>query len=316
LALRKVVAKGAYFMSGNRIASSTINQEVNDFVIDREVRDLSPKTLRWYRGSLANFATWAEQQGITTTPDVTTSHIRQFLIHLKDEGHNPGGRHTIFCALRAFLNWYKDEYELTDWNPLHKVTAPKRTKEVKQPIALEDFQKLLRACRGSTFYDLRDRAIFMVLLDTGIRKQELADLLYGDVNLVNGEIYIRSGKGRKSRTIFIGAKTRRTLNAYLRTRKGLDEDSPLWVTEDGTLLAYGSIRQVVRRRAEEAGIKEPGMHEFRRAFALSYLRNGGDVVTLQRLMGHASLHMILRYLDLVKDDLKVSHGKFGPVDNL
>lgn len=258
-------------MSKNLIVSSDVDREINDFVIDREIRDLTPKSLRWYKNSLAIFAAWLKTQNINSTADITAADMRQFLIHLKDRGHSPGGRSNLYAAVRAYVRWYKEEHDLTDWDPLHKIMPPKRTQEVKQPIALEDFQKLIKTCRGGSFYALRDRAIFMVLLDSGMRKQELTDLCHGDLNLANGEIYVRSGKGRKSRTVFIGTKTRRALAAYLRLRKGLTDESPLWVTEDGTQLAYGSIRQVVRRRAEEAGIKEPGMHEFRRAFALNHL---------------------------------------------
>ncbi|MCB0063956.1 MAG: site-specific integrase, partial [Caldilineaceae bacterium] len=187
-------------MSENRIVSSSIDREINDFVIDREVRDLTRKTILWYRNSLAIFAAWLNEQHIATTADITTTHMRQFLIHLKDRGHSPSGRANVYGAVRSYLRWYKSEHDLTDWDPLHKVIPPKRAKEVKQPIDLADFQKLIAVCKGSSFFALRDRALFMVLLDTGVRKQELTDLVHGDVNLANGEIYIRSGKGRKSRT--------------------------------------------------------------------------------------------------------------------
>lgn len=303
-------------MSKKREVSSSIHREVDDFLIDRQSRNLTDKSVAWYRNSLAVLLTYLTEQKIATTRDITSSTIRHFLIYLKDRGHNPGGIHNIFGAVRSYLRWYKEEFALTDWKPLDKIKTPKPSREVKQPIELTDFQRLIAVCAGRSFAALRDRAILMVLLDTGIRKQEMTDLNYGDVNMANGEIYIRSGKGRKSRTVFLGNKTRRALAAYLRLRRGLTVESPLWATEQDTRLTYHSLRQVVRRRADEAGIKEPGMHEFRRAFAINYLRNGGDVATLQRMMGHSNLNVILRYLDLVKDDLKASHGKFGPVDNL
>lgn len=303
-------------MSDDLSAVSPLHHEIQDFLIDRESRNLTSKSISWYEQSLAILKIYLTQQGITATRNITSSNIRHFLIYLKDRGHNPGGRANIYGAVRAYLRWHKAEFNLADWNPLDRISTPKASKEIKQPIALDAFQRLIAVCAGRSLAALRDRAILLTLLDTGIRKQEITDLNYDDVNLANGEVYIRSGKGRKSRTVFIGGKTRRALSAYLRLRKGLAADSPLWATEKGTRLAYSGIRQVVRRRADEAGIKEPGLHEFRRAFALSYLRNGGDVVTLQRLLGHASLNVVLRYLDLVKDDLQVSHGKFGPVDNL
>lgn len=303
-------------MSNNHPSTSGIHQEVNDFLIDRETRNLTDKSLAWYRNSLKVWLAFLDQNAVMSTANLTAKDLRAFLVFLKDRGHSAGGRANIFGAVRAFLRWYKDEYELTDWNPLDKVAAPKKPTEVKKPIELSDFQRMLAVCKGGKLAAVRDRALLLVLLDTGLRKQEVTDLNVGDVNLANGEIYVRSGKGGKSRTVFMGKKTRRAVTAYLRMRKGVTAESPFWATEQGDRLAYSSVRQVIRRRAEEAGIKEPGIHDFRRAFALNFLRNGGDVATLRRLLGHSNLNVVLRYLDLVKDDLQVSHGKFGPVDNL
>ena len=90
----------------------------------------------------------------------------------------------------------------------------------------------------------------------------------------------------------------------------------MWLTRDGGQLTKGGIRELVRRRAKQVGIKAPGLHEFRWAFALNFLRNGGDIITLQRLLGHSSLVIINRYLALVDDDLKAAIEKHGVVDNL
>ena len=88
------------------------------------------------------------------------------------------------------------------------------------------------------------------------------------------------------------------------------------MTRDGGRLTYAGLRQVVRRRAEKAGIPEPGLHAFRRAFCLACLRNGMDLVSLQRLMGHADLSLLRRYADQSADDLHAAHARAGPVDRL
>ena len=75
------------------------------------------------------------------------------------------------------------------------------------------------------------------------------------------------------------------------------------------------LREIIRRRALAAGIEEPGLHDFRRCFAVQILRNGFDLVTLSRLMGHFTLTVTQRYLYLVEDDLRAGHQIAGPVDN-
>ena len=167
----------------------------------------------------------------------------------------------------------------------------------------------------------------MTLLDTGVRHQELASLSITDINIDDGSVLIREGKGGKSRSVFVGLKARRALSNYLRyrdspllrglrKRNGDAEPDALWLTDEGAPLTKSGIRQIVARRARQAGLPEPGLHEFRRAFAINCLRNGMDVITLQRLLGHSTLAIINRYLKLLSDDLRVAHGKYGVVDRL
>ncbi len=295
---------------------SLLQREIDEFIIDRQVRNLSRRTVAWYKNSLRVLSEFLTEKSIDATEKITTSTIRHFLLSLPDKGYSQGGVNNLFGAIKAYLHWYADEYEPKDWNPLAKVKTPKRPKEIQQPLSLTTFQRLLSVCSGKDFNSLRDKAMLLFLLDTGVRKQELTDLRIGDIDKVSGQVFIRSGKGRKSRVTFIGKQAKKALSAYLRLRKGTNDESPLWATVEGGALAYHSIRQVIRRRAIEADIKEPGMHEFRRAFAINYLRNGGDVVTLQRLLGHSDLTVINRYLALVDEDLKISHAKHGVVDNL
>ena len=115
----------------------------------------------------------------------------------------------------------------------------------------------------------------------------------------------------------IGAKTRKALVSYLKHREACGDVAPLWVTRDGeTRLSYDGTRQVVRRCAKAAGVKEPSLHSFRRLFALTCLRNGVDVYSLQRLMGHSELSVLQRYLAQTEEDLRRAHEKGSPVDNL
>jgi integrase/recombinase XerD len=172
--------------------------------------------------------------------------------------------------------------------------------------------KMVSACK--TGMAERDSAILLALVDTGCRASEFLGIDVGNLNLIEGDIQILQGKGGKCRTVYLGRKCRRNVRKYLKTRKELNPHSPLWVTHDGYRLTYSGLRQIIRRRAEDARIETPGIHDFRRCFAIEYLRNGGDIFTLQRILGHSSLEMVKRYLALVNADCETAHRKASPVD--
>jgi site-specific recombinase XerD len=179
-------------------------------------------------------------------------------------------------------------------------------------------EKLLSTCISKNFYDLRDKALFLFLLDTGARASEVCAVDLEDIDLRIGIHLIKRGKGRKPRTIFLGKKSRRALRAYLKfypSKSKINQDSALWVTQKESRLTYWGLNQILRRRAIEANIEKPSLHDFRRAFALNYLRNGGDIYSLQKLMGHADLQVLRRYLAQTTEDLQIAHNNFSPVDN-
>ena len=293
-------------------------QDLQEFYLDRQARNLAPKTLLWYTHALTHWQTYATEQGITHTDRITPSHVRRFLVRLTEQGHNAGGVANIYGAVKAFINWYASEAAPPAWqNPLRKVKNPKRPEEPLDPLPIAHFRAMLAQCTPRTFSGDRDRALLLMLLDTGLRKAELTDLTVGDLNLSTGAVFVRSGKGRKPRTVFVGINTKRALLAYLRHRGKPEQEAGLWVHVDtGRTLTKAGVREIVRRRAVQAGVPDTGLHAFRRAFAIAYLRNGGDVVTLQRLLGHSSLAVINRYLKLLTDDLQAAHARFGAVDKL
>lgn len=150
------------------------------------------------------------------------------------------------------------------------------------------------------------------MLDTGCRAQEFVDLDLEDVNVVSGEVHIKHGKGDKSRVVFLGQKAKRALKVYLYQRS--DPNPALWINDEQNRLSYSGLRQIIRRRAKRAGVKEPALHSFRRAFAINMLRSGVDIYSLRQLMGHADIQVLQRYLKLEPSDLAAAHQRGSPVD--
>jgi site-specific recombinase XerD len=132
------------------------------------------------------------------------------------------------------------------------------------------------------------------------------------VNQVSGAVFIRKGKGNKSRSVFIGRDARRALRRYLQART----TGPLWTIQAGGRLSYAGLCSLLRNRAAKAGVTVPSPHDFRRAFAVNSLRAGMDLETLRRLMGHADYTVLRRYLALVDEDLAAAHARTSPADGL
>jgi site-specific recombinase XerD len=268
-----------------------LDREVEAFLIDRQARGLASGTLRFYTQKLAHLQTYLSSQGITTVEGITAPLLRRFLLAFSRD-HTPGGTHGVYRATKAFLRWYEREAEPEGWrNPIDRVQGPKVSIEPLEPVSIEDLKRMLETCRGRGALALRDKALLLFLLDTGCRAAEVIGVDVGDLDLRSGAVLVRHGKGRKTRSVFLGGKARRALAQYLRTREG---EGPLFTGLHGERLRYESLRDIVRRRAEAAGIPAPTLHSFRRAFALLSLRNGVDVYSLQRLMGHADLSVLRR----------------------
>nr|MBC7245420.1 tyrosine-type recombinase/integrase [Chloroflexota bacterium] len=295
------------------LRQTELAQDITAFVVDRQARGLSPRTCEYYSKELRHLQAYLEGRGVRRVRDVTADHIRQYLLHLSQRGRNAGGCHCAYRVAKTFLRWAWAEYGLAPPCPIAKVTAPRVPQQQLDPVPLSNLKAMLATCERHTFHGDRDRAILLCLLDTGARASEFLALDVRDVNLSTGAVIIRHGKGGKFRTAFVGAKARRELVRYLRHRS---DSGALWVTIEGKRLTYAGLRQVVRRRALAAGVPVPSLHSFRRAFALACLRGGMDVYSLQKLMGHADLTVLRRYLQQSEADLQAAHAKSGPVDNL
>jgi len=287
---------------------------VTAFLRDCKTRGLSAFTIEFYRAQLQIFVTYCKGQGVTAVMSVTPDNLRGFLLDLETKGRNAGGRHAAYRAARAFLRWYEDETDPEGWvNPVRKVKPPKVNHDPIKGVPTEDIKAMLETC-GENFTGVRDRALLLCLLDTGARAREFLGLNVGDVDFISGAVDIRKGKGGKSRTVFIGKKSRKALRAYIRARS--DNEPALWVTNEGGRLAVPSLRQLLVRHAELAGVPVPSPHDFRRSFALALLRAGVDVFSIQRLMGHTTLDVLRRYLAQNIEDLRGAHERGSPADGL
>jgi integrase/recombinase XerD len=291
-----------------------ITDWADQFLLAKRAEGRSPATIVFYRQQLGHFLAYCEAQVLSRISELTPANLRAFLLWLAETGHNPGGVHAAYRIVKAYLRWYEYEVDPPDWrNPIRRVKPPRVSLEPLEPAGLDIVQALLDTC-APDILGARDRALLLALLDTGARARELLAFSRTDCNPTTGAVLVRHGKGDKPRTVFLGRRARSALRAYLKLRR--DDHPALWLAETGVPLGYSGLRGMVQRRAKTAGVAAPTLHAFRRAFALNMLRAGVDVITLARLMGHASLTVLQRYLKQMPDDLQAAHALGSPADQL
>lgn len=274
--------------------SVTLSQAIEGYTIHAHARRLSVNTVESYE--------WAFRRLESVVgPDrplaaITTKEIRAFIAGLSDLSNKSVVNAHV--ALSALWTWGVGE-RLVPASIVREVRPPKAEIREVIPFGKQDVQAMLAACDRSKPYArpgkrscenrrptaLRDRAIVLLLLDTGIRAAELCGLAVRDADLANHRVVVM-GKGRKERHIPISSRT----------------EQALW-------------RYKAQRGEPRAGVAEAHPHRFRHTFAINFLRNGGNVFALQRILGHESLEMVKRYLSLAQMDLEKAHQDASPVAN-
>lgn len=288
---------------------------IDNFLKDRKIEGYTPGTLYFYKTKLALLSAFCQSQSITSLKQIDANTIRNLLFWLESTGHNPGGRHAVYRATKTLIRWWSTETEPEGWkNPFKNLKAPKVGMDPIDPVESETVKKLIAACNNGKMTDKRDKAIFLFLLDTGVRAAELLSIGRVDIDLVTGFAMIRHGKGRKPRTVFIGKEVKKAIKAYLKTRS--DTNPALWVNDEFEELKYPALLDMFDRRVKKSMVPHTTPHDFRRAFALGMLRNGVDIYTLQKLMGHADLQVLRRYLAQTDNDLAAAHRRAGLADRL
>jgi len=313
---------------------TSLNTLLDTYQIQARTEGKRPNTLRIYTTALSILQRFLERRGFPT--DVTRigpEEIREFIGYLQNTrafmehpytGPQKKGLtgHTINCylrAIRAFWSWLVVE-EIIEFNPFDKIKVPKPPKKVVTPFNEDQIRALLSFIDIRSFIGFRDWTIILTLLDTGIRVTELTDLILEDINLAQRYLKVR-GKGNKERIVPIGISVQRAIARYInkyRPNPTYPLSDNLFLNRDGMPLTLNRIESIIERYASKAGIQgvRASPHTFRHTFAITYLRNGGDVFTLQRILGHETLDMVRNYVNVAQYDLQEAHLRCSPVDNL
>jgi len=213
--------------------------------------------------------------------------------------------------LKTFFRFAQEEGYLKT-NIASRLKVPRAPKKIIQTFSEEQLRRLLASARST-----RDEAILGLLIDTGIRVTELASLQIQDVDLDRGRVKVH-GKGAKERFVFFGNRCRRLLWRYINAERPNVSSDRLFINAYGQPLKARGIVEMIRRCGKRAGINgvRCSPHALRHTFAKRFLLNGGDVFTLQQILGHSSLEMVRRYLALCSQEVGRLYRPHSPLDQL
>ncbi len=273
-------------------------------------------TQRLYQQHLTVFASWCAEQRIGLE-QINNKAVQAFLDYLR-ETRKPkkAGKTTISShtqadyvrSILAFAHWCLRDEEygaFVKLQTIRNIRMPRVEQTIKPVFSDEEIRSLFDACQDphkEHEYQLRDTAILALLLDTGIRAQELRTLQVGNVFLATGpredSYIVVMGKGRKEREIGLGNRSRRSLHRYMRQyRKSATKTDPVFLSRYGGELAHESLKDLLNRLAKLADVNDVHPHKFRHSFASRYMQSGdGDIYDLSRLMGHSSVKISEGYL--------------------
>lgn len=281
--------------------------------------NISNQTLQTYGFFFKNLQEHLNRQGITDIEQVDTLTINMYLSERakKVKPISVFGDYRMLKTLFMFLM----EYEYIKVNPMRRVKKPIVPKHLIKTYTGEEVVTILKSFDTGDFLGLRNYTLMVLLFSTGMRKGEIG-LRLTDVDMVTGFITV-IGKGDKERVIPIGNTLRRTLKLYLRRREEYLADRKLssgyiFISVNGGKLSASALNNIFRLLRDNIKFpkdKRVSAHIWRHTFAKTFLLNGGDIFTLQKILGHSSIETTKVYINLNDNELKLQNDKFNPLDN-
>ncbi len=292
----------------------------------------SSKTLSWYSANLRHFHTYLKSRH---TPDViddiNTKLLREYVLYLfkrnsyqdhpytptKDTPLSTATIHGHVRTLRAFFSWLTRE-EFIQQNPTTGLKPPKLDQKVITILSDEEIRTIINTFNPKLPSDARNQTIFMMLVDTGLRIGEITRLKMDDIHLSEGIIKVM-GKGKKERFVPIGNNSQKVIQRYqfrYRPKLANQDIEYVFLSSSGRSLTENSAKLMFSRLARRSGVKRLHAHLCRHTFATKFLINGGDVFTLQQILGHSTLEMVKHYVNLTSNHVALQHRRFSPLDRM
>jgi integrase/recombinase XerD len=286
-----------------------IKEYFDQFVRERQfIQNVTPATLEWYHTAWTRFGPYIEKA--TNEADLRVK-IKEAMIAVSSKGTlSPESVNTYFRVCQTFCNWLLENDIIKKQIKIARLRVPRKILETLNDAQI---QRIIRFV-PQTRVQRRMHALAVLILDTGIRRNEAATLTKDHVDLQNLQIKV-DGKGRRERMVPISPECRKVLAKWM--VRDVPPGAPfIFCGRKGQKLGDRNALRDLRRMAARCGVWTIGLHFLRHTFASSFMRNGGSVTDLQKILGHSSIQTTIRYCHALIGDLKVSNQRFSPIAKL
>lgn len=282
------------------VIEDELPREAKIYLASRLIDGLSESTIKQYHKTLNKFFLIMHKP----INEITTEDCRIFFYKLQESGtmHNCS-LDTQRAYLKAFFSWLVDN-EYLDKNPLAPIKPFKYEKKLKKELTDMEIEQLRKACD-----DNFERAVIEVLYSTGLRVSELVNLKLEDIDIQNGEITVKHGKGNKERVSYLSARAILAIQDYLEERtwktKYLFEN----YRDPHNKLTTKTIQRHTKNLEQKTGIRLYP-HKIRRTTATHLWKKGMPLEEIQILLGHENIKTTLIYTNVKRDLVKLDHKKY------
>jgi len=286
---------------------------IDEFLRMRKNANLSEKTIEYYEDCSKYFCEFFDKN--LPCGDINKQTFNAYIEYLRETKKiSQATMKSYLTGLRAIINFGIEE------NYIHwfKMVLPKMDEVAKETYTDGELDKLLRKPKmgkKTPFSEYRNWVIINYMLATGNRLGTIANIKIEDIDFHNGSILLKKTKGRRQYIIPLSEAISRILKEYLTYRKGEPEDY-LFCTVYGKKISERTIECQIARYNKNRGVQKTSVHAFRHTFAKSWILNGGDIFRLQKILGHKSLDMVKKYVNIFNDDLQKDFNEFNPLDNI
>lgn len=289
--------------------SLTIAQGFKLFLKKCKVKNLTPNSIKSYEDKFGKFVVFIGG-GEYEIERLNSEIIDRYILYLQEQELKPVTINSYLRAIRAVFNFFSDN----NYCRKIKITLLKTEKPLKEIYTDKELEILLKKPNLNKV-DFNTYKIWVLenyLLGTGNRISTALEVKIGDIDFYSGTILLRKTKNRKQQIIPLSSTLAAILSEYL-THRGGDSDDYLFCNSWGRMADKRTIQQGIANYNLSKGISKTSCHAFRHTFATMYLRNGGDIYRLQKLLGHSTIQVTEQYLHLVPEDLQVNFDSLNPL---
>ncbi len=292
-----------------------LEEVLEEYLYDCQLRKLSERTAKSIRNNNKRlFQYLSGEFGISELEEVKRIHVQAFINYLVEEGRKETYVNSLIKSFRGLFEYSKSEGYIKE-TPMQRVKFQKEEISVILTFTSEEVKRMISFYSGKRFLEQRNRLLIVTLLDSGIRNSELCDIRLEDIH--KNAIKIR-GKGKKVRYVPLTATINKELIRYLRLREHYIKDKYryqveyLFLSQKGKRLTPETVERIVRECGEQCNVRRElrcSPHTCRHYYAQTQLKNGCDLFTVSRLLGHSNINITKRYLNSMGVDDVIEIGK-------